>query len=131
LELLRLCTKAGIQVVGGASKLFQYFIKKYHPKSVLSYSDRRLGIPSVYQKLGFILISKSNPGYFYWKVNQAERIYEIVSRYQAQKHKLSNLLSNFDDTKSEQDNMLEAGYGMTFDSGQFIFEWCKEEHSIP
>ena len=125
-ELLRLCSKAGVQVIGGASKLFSYFVKNYNPKTILSYSDRRLGVPAVYTKLGFTLVSISNPGYFYWKINQAEKVYEIVSRYQAQKHKLKNILSNFDNTKTEQDNMLEAGYGMTYDSGQFIFKWINQ-----
>ena len=29
-ELLRLCTQGGLRVIGGASKLFKYFIKTYN-----------------------------------------------------------------------------------------------------
>ena len=30
-ELYRYCCKVGIQVIGGASKLFKYFVKEYKP----------------------------------------------------------------------------------------------------
>ena len=38
-ELHRYCVKDDYLVVGGASKLHKYFIKKYNPKYIRSYSD--------------------------------------------------------------------------------------------
>ena len=35
-ELIRFCSLKGFNVIGGASKLWKYFLKKYNPKSVIS-----------------------------------------------------------------------------------------------
>ena len=40
-EMSRFCNKINTTVVGGAGKLFSYFLKNYTPKSILTYSDRR------------------------------------------------------------------------------------------
>ena len=50
-ELLRLCTQPKYRVVGGASKLFQYFIKIYNPESIISYCDRSKFNGSVYENI--------------------------------------------------------------------------------
>ena len=39
-EMLRFCNKLNTSVVGGASKLFKYFIQKYDPIEIISYADR-------------------------------------------------------------------------------------------
>lgn len=117
-EMIRFATRCGITVVGGASKLFSAFISDYNPKSVLSYADRRYSNGGVYSKLGFSLTRTSPPSYFYWKYNS------IISRYQAQKHKLSKVLGDkFDATKTEVENMSNAGYMRVFDCGNFVYEW--------
>ena len=52
-KLLRFCSKLGYNVVGGASKLFKYFLKTYNPKSVVSYSDIGKDLDKDYRSLGF------------------------------------------------------------------------------
>lgn len=117
-EMIRFATRCGITVVGGASKLFSAFISDYKPKSVLSYADRRYSNGGVYSKLGFSLARTSPPSYFYWKHNS------IISRYQAQKHKLFKVLGDkFDAAKTEVENMSNAGYIRAFDCGNFVYEW--------
>jgi hypothetical protein len=66
-ELLRFCNKFGINVVGGASKLFNYFIKVYKPASVISYADKCWSFSSncLYTKLGMTKVHDSDPSYFY------------------------------------------------------------------
>ena len=49
-ELLRFCNKLNTVVIGGASKLFNYFIEKYNPESVVSYADRRWSQGNLYEK---------------------------------------------------------------------------------
>jgi len=56
-ELLRLASKIGYSVVGGAEKLWKYFQEHYQPLSVISYCDTRLFSGSVYEKLGFQKVS--------------------------------------------------------------------------
>lgn len=64
-ELLRFCTKSNLSVIGGASKLFKFFIKKYKPLDILSYADRRWSVGNVYTLLGFTYVKKTEPNYFY------------------------------------------------------------------
>lgn len=60
-ELLRLCTKSDMTVIGGASRLFKYFISKYNPQSVLSYCDPAKFSGNVYAELGMTLDHVSPP----------------------------------------------------------------------
>ena len=64
-ELLRFCNKLHTNVIGGASKLFSYFIKTYNPLSVVSYADRRWSQGKLYDNLGFTFDHYSKPNYFY------------------------------------------------------------------
>jgi hypothetical protein len=118
-ECIRLCSLLNLNVVGGASKLFNHFIAKYEPDSVISYSDRQYGEGEVYSKLGFSFIGKSQPGYSY---TDGEKIY---NRMHFQKHKLPNILKKFDVNKTEQQNMFDNGYKLYFDCGQNIWSWKK------
>lgn len=61
-ELLRLCFDKDYKVKGGILKMFNYFIQKYHPNSIISYCNYNYFTGNVYNKLGFTLshISKSN-----------------------------------------------------------------------
>jgi hypothetical protein len=65
-EMLRFCNKLNTIVVGGASKLLKYFINKYTPKEITSYADRSWSSGNLYQKLGFKLVSKTRPNYYYF-----------------------------------------------------------------
>jgi len=61
----RFCNKINHNVIGGASKLFKYFIKNYDTKRVISYADRDWSEGNLYEKLGFEKVSESNPDYKY------------------------------------------------------------------
>jgi hypothetical protein len=102
-ELLRFCNKKFHTVIGGASKLFKYFIKKYKG-NIVTYADRTYSNGGLYNKLGFDLIKTNSPSYFYFKNN------EIISRYKSQKSKLGKLLENYNSDLTEYQNMLENGY---------------------
>lgn len=61
----RFCNKLGSTVVGGASKIFKYFIKNYEVKRVISYSDKDWSTGGLYEKLNFTKISESSVDYKY------------------------------------------------------------------
>lgn len=113
-ELLRFCTLRGYNVVGGASKLFKFF-KDNYKGSVVSYCNLRYSNGNLYRQLGFTQVSLNKPSYFYVKN------YEVLTRYQCQKHKLKTLLENFDSSLTESENMLNNGYVKVFDSGSLTF----------
>lgn len=52
-ELLRLCSKYNYIVIGGAEKLFKYFLRQYVPNSIISYCDYSKFDGKVYNRLGF------------------------------------------------------------------------------
>ena len=64
-ELLRFCNKLNTNVIGGASKLFKYFIKKYNPKEIITYADRSYSNGNLYKQLGFNFLHKTEPNYYY------------------------------------------------------------------
>lgn len=118
LELLRLCSKLNTKVIGGASKLFSHF-KKHYSSSVISYCDISKFSGDVYKQLGFTEIQQSPPNYFYWRIDR--KILE--SRINYQKHKLKEILENFDGTKTEKENMFNNKFRLYYDCGNKVFSF--------
>ena len=115
-ELIRFCNKLGYKIIGGASKLLNFFIKKFNPRSIISYADRRYSTGNLYDKLGFKLIGISRPNYFWFKGTL------FYTRYQTQKHKLKKLLGDdFNPELSESENMISNGFHKIYDCGNLIF----------
>ena len=115
-ELIRFCNKLGVSVIGGASKLLSYFIKKYNPVELLSYSDNSKGLGGLYEKLGFELVGETEPNY-YWVVDGFRK-----HRFNFRKDKL--VKNNFDKNKSEVQIMTEMGYYRIFDCASK--KWSKK-----
>lgn len=115
-ELVRLCGLIGITVVGGASKMLKYFRFKHPNKSIISYSDRRWSIGTVYQNLGFTKISTTSPGYKYYKKLKS------FSRFKFQKAKLKDLFPDiYKEELSEVEILKLAGYHRVFDCGNDVW----------
>lgn len=113
-ELHRLASLNGFTVVGGASKLIKCLVTQVN-ESIISYCDRDKSNGNLYKTLGFELIAKTGPGYFWTDGN------EMVSRYKSQKHNLKRWLKTFDSSKSESENMFQAGYRRYWNTGNFVF----------
>jgi hypothetical protein len=63
-ELIRFCSKLNTQVIGGANKLFKYFINNYwDEKEITTYADKRWSNGKLYEKLGFSLHHESSSNY--------------------------------------------------------------------
>lgn len=123
-ELLRFCSTLNTCVVGGASKLFNYFIKTYSPNYIRSFSDRAHTTGNIYKLLGFVEVNRSTPGYCWVNIN-TEKAYH---RMNAQKQNIKKFLNDdsIDLTKSEREIMTEHRFARVFDSGTITWEW----HSI-
>lgn len=114
-ELHRLCSKQGISVVGGASKLLKYAKEKIKTP-VLSYCDMSKSNGQGYITMGFELVKTTGPGYFWTDGN------EIFSRYMCQKKKLQKWLKTYDPGKTESQNMFDSGYRRYYDCGNYVFK---------
>ncbi|MFA5586549.1 MAG: hypothetical protein WDA02_08405 [Saccharofermentanales bacterium] len=114
-EMLRFCNKLNTNVIGGASKLFKYFINNYKPTQVISYADRSYSSGSLYKKLEFKFNSITDINYYY--IIDNKRYYRFNFR--------KNILikEGFDKNKTEHEIMLERKIYRIYNSGnlKFIF----------
>lgn len=108
-ELLRFCNKLNTSVIGGASKLFKYFIKNYNFKEIISYSDNSRSNGNLYKVLGFQLLKNTISNY-YWVVESVRK-----NRFNFRKDKL--IKKGYDPNKTEIEIMNELGYYRIFDCG--------------
>ena len=120
-ELSRYCNVLNINVVGGASRLFNYIVNKYEISSVVTYSDKRLFTGLVYKNMNMKLIGSTSPGYHYFHKDKPIP----VNRLNFQKHKLINVLEKFDENLSEWENMKNNGYDRIWDCGHLKYVWNK------
>ena len=114
-ELSRFASKDGVNVLGGASRLFNHFIKNYNPENIISYSDDTKTRGLIYKTLGFELDHISDPNYIWYK-----NINDYKTRYQCQKHKLLalGLVGN-----TEVEMMINNGYKKVYDCGNKVWIW--------
>ena len=117
-ELVRFCNQMNTKVTGGASKLLKHFVRTNSPKSIISYADRRHSTGGLYDALGFTQVRKTKPNYFYTKKNNCVL---LESRLKFQKHKLPNILSNFDSALTESQNMFNNDYRRIWDCGNLVY----------
>jgi len=119
-EMTRFCNLYNNSVVGASSKLHSYFIKKYKPRSIISYCDLRYGTGNMYKILGYTHTHNSDPNYFYFKKGKD---LNLESRIKFQKHKLFKLLPIFDPELTEWENMQLNGYNRIWDCGNAVYVW--------
>lgn len=120
-ELVRLCSKKGYTVVGGASKLLSYF-RKQHSGSIISYANLRWSKGGLYEKLGFKFSHRTQPNYFYFRMYDSWHAnLNLQSRQSFQKHKLKDKLEHFDPELTEVQNMFNNGYRQIFDCGNLVY----------
>lgn len=116
-ELLRFCNKLNTSVIGGASKLFKYFIRNYKFIKITTYADRSYSKGELYNKLGFKFIHKTQPNYYYIINNKREYRF---------KYRKDILIKNgYDKNKSEHQIMLERNIYRIYNSGNLKYEYVK------
>jgi len=120
-EMLRFCNKLNTSVVGGASRLFKFFVKKYNPKEMTSYADRSWSQGDLYRNLGFEFVGKTDPNYYY--------IIDGVRKHRFGFRKDQLVKEGFDPLKTEHEIMLERKIYRIYDSGNLKFEYSKMEKS--
>jgi hypothetical protein len=84
-NLNRFCSKLDTCVIGGSSKLLNYFIKENKPKRIISYADIDWSNGQLYEKLNFKKSYETKPDYKYFIKDR--RVHK--SRYRKSKTKIS------------------------------------------
>lgn len=119
-EMLRFCNKLNTNVIGGASKLFKYFLNNYTTSKIISYADRSHSNGNLYKHLGFNFIHITKPNYYYVVDNQ--RKYRFGFR------KDILLKHGFDINKSEHEIMLERKIYRIYNAGNYKFSFILEQN---
>lgn len=117
-ELIRYCSS--FSVIGGAEKLFNYFIDTYKPSSIITYCDKSKFTGEIYTKLGFILKRKGKPTRHWYNIRTGEHYTDNLIRQQGFS-RIINHTEAIDDnlkTNNNSDLLIESGFVEIFDSGQ-------------
>lgn len=117
-ELIRLCWRNDVKVIGGSEKLFSYFKNNYRPKSIITYCNISKFTGNVYTRLGFVVCELTEPSYVWTK----NKFNETLSRYQTQKHKLIEKGLGTQE-QTEDEIMKSLGYLKIYDCGNLKLEW--------
>ena len=118
MELHRFANKLGLNVSGGASRLFKYFINTVKTTEVISYADRSWTMnndKSVYKQLGFELIKETTPNYYYIVNKRRE------DRFKFRKSEL--VKEGFDASKTEAEIMKRRKLFVIYDSGNLKYKY--------
>jgi hypothetical protein len=117
-ELIRYCSKQNIQVIGGASRLFNYFVKNISPKQITSWSSNDISDGTLYKMLNF---TEHNNSQSYWYIRKDMKRYH---RSSCSRSKLidKGIITN-DDERSETQIMQDLGFIKIWDSGQTKWQW--------
>jgi len=113
-ELLRFCNKLNTNVVGGASKLFKYFIKNYKYSEIITYADRSYSQGKLYESLGFTFISKTSPNYYY--------VIDGIRKQRFNFRKDVLVKEGYDPSKTEHEIMLEKKVYRIYNSGNLKYK---------
>jgi len=106
-------------VAGGASKLFNEFVRRYNPLSVITFCDRRWGTGNVYEKIGFILDGETKPGFFW--------VEDYKIRYNRSKFTRKILTEQgYDPNLAVEEIMKQRGFDIIWDCGHFKYIWNKK-----
>lgn len=119
-ELLRLCSVFDYNIIGGASKLFSYFIEKYNPKNIISYCDNSKFNGNVYKILGFKLLSYGNPSKHWYNMKTKQHITDNLLRQRGY-DQLFN--TNYGKGSSNKELMIQNGFVEIYDCGQSTYIW--------
>lgn len=114
-ELSRFCTIPGMQVIGGASRLLKYFIRRYNPDKITSFSANDISNGNLYKALGFINKKQSSGSYWYIQHNTLIRFH----RFHFRKSELKKMGYEYG---TEFEIMNKRPYHRIYDSGTTCWE---------
>lgn len=119
-ELLRLCSKFEYYIIGGAEKLFKYFINNYKPETIISYCDNSKFTGNVYEKLNFKLFSYGEPSR-HWYNNKAK--IHITDNLLRQRGFDQLFNTKYGKGVNNDELMRSHNFVEIYDAGQSVWLW--------
>jgi very-short-patch-repair endonuclease len=117
--LVRTAFLLNTQVVGGISKMFQYFLSDIQPHKVVDYTDRRLFIASGHHRMGFLLDGITPPCSY---LTDGYKIYSRrYYRYRGDKHFKYRM--PWDNSLSDSENLERNKWYWIYDCGKIRSVW--------
>ena len=125
-EFLRFCNDSQYSVFGGTNKLFNYFIEKYRPNSIISYSDRAKFEGKFFNNLGFVKEKETKPACHWYNIKTKQHFLDNSLRAIGADRLLG---TNYGSIKecgmNNKDIMLKEGFVEVYDCGQSVYVWNK------
>lgn len=118
-ELIRMCSKEGFIIVGGANRLFNAFIKSdYKPNKIKTFADYSKGQGRIYEKLGMKYKGLANLNGLYANIDTGEayKVTSCTSKFKKEYEKLG---------MTQQQYMNSKRFYRINDAGNKIFEWVR------
>ena len=122
-ELLRYCSH--YNVVGGAEKLFKYFVNNYKPNSIVSYCDTSKFSGKVYDALGFKYIKTNSPRKHWYSLKEKRHITDGLLLSQGYDRLFKE---NHGKGTSNEELILNRGYLPVYDCGQATYVWYNHKN---
>lgn len=128
-ELVRYAVPLDIMIIGGAEKLFKYFVRVIKPSKVVSYSDNAWFLGGVYERLGFNKDIELEPRYFYTDTHG-----QYLDRRQAQLKNLSKLFpKEYEEALNYKGNkeiyiMMKLGWSQVYRCGKIRWLWTSSNN---
>lgn len=126
-ELLRLCTDSNYYVIGGAEKLFKYFIRNYQPESIISYCDVSKFNGDVYERIGFNSVDLTPPQKIW---NNTKQKYQYITDNLLRQRGFDQLVGSklnppeiYGKGTDNEALMIAHKWYPVYDCGQKVFEW--------
>ena len=121
-ELLRLCTKYNMMIIGGTQKLFNYFINTYSPTSIISYCDYSKFSGNTYENIGMIFNKLSSPTIIYCNYDM-----KIINESILSKYGIDNLLgTKYGKGADNKKLIIQHGYLPIPNCGNLIYTYANK-----
>jgi transposase-like protein len=116
-ELIRFATRG--TVVGGASRMFQYFIREHNPARIKTFASLDSGQGKIYEKLGFRFERLAGLNAWYSKpgTKQAYKVTLCSRKFRSEYERLG---------MSQQEYMNALGFYRINDAGNKVFIWTRD-----
>lgn len=120
-ELIRLASKEGTKIVGGASRLLKAFINSdYKPEKIKTFVDYSKGQGKVYEKIGMEYVGLANLNAYYANIDTGEayKVTACSAKFRSEYESLG---------MTQQEYMNSKRFYRINDAGNKIFEWKRSE----